>query len=204
MSQPPARPARPTADPAGDRTTRQGGRAALVVVAGIPGAGKSTALRQLVRAHLLDDAQVVDADAIRRWLAVRLPRVPYAVLRPLVHSTHWARIVVLTFADARPLVVHDTATRARSRAALLTLARLARRPARMLWIDTDPLLARQGQVARGRVLGQATFERHVRRVRRCHPVQAVDARWDLVERTDRSGAADAILATVGTVTAAGR
>lgn len=180
-----------------DTRPAQPGRPALVVLAGIPGAGKSTTLRKLDRARLLDGAHVLDTDAARGWLQEHLRRAPYPLLRPLVHTAHWARVIVLIFTAPRPLVVHDTATRALSRAVLLRLARFARRPARLVWIETEPLLARQGQLARGRVLRQAAFAGHVRRISRCHPAAAAGPAWDQVQRTDRQGAAAAVLAAAG-------
>ena len=56
----------------------------VVVVAGLPGAGKTTLVAREPRA--------LDSDALREAWAPRLPGVPYAVWRPLLHAWHWIAI----------------------------------------------------------------------------------------------------------------
>jgi predicted kinase len=167
-------------------------RGPFVVVAGIPGAGKTTALHEFVDSCPPGGPLVVDSDSVRRRIRARLPGVPYPVQRPLVHAVHWVRVVVLAVTEPRPLLIHETATRALSRAVLLRIARLARRPARMVWIDVDAETARQGQLARERVIRSRAFRRHLRWVNRSNPPQAVLTTWDTVRRTDREGAVHAI------------
>jgi len=58
--------------------------AAVVVVAGLPGAGKTTLVASEPRA--------LDSDAHREACAPHLDRLPYAVWRPLVHARHWIAI----------------------------------------------------------------------------------------------------------------
>jgi predicted kinase len=179
-------------------------RSPFVVVAGIPGAGKTTALREVADTRRRGAVLVVDSDSVRRSLQARLPGVPYPILRPLVHAVHWTRIAVLAVIEARPLLIHETATRPVSRAVLLGIARFACRPARMVWIDVDVETARQGQLARDRVIACGSFRRHVRRVSRCDPPVAAAGVWDAVHRTDREGAVHAIRAATRNASPVGR
>ena len=172
----------------------------LVVVAGVPGAGKTTALRHVEAACPDPAPRVMDTDSVRCWARARLPRVPYPVLRPLVHCVHWIRIGVLAAIEPRPLAIHETATRPVSRAALLGIARLTRRRARLVWIDVDAETARRGQHDRNRVIGARSFRRHVARVGARDPMRAVAGTWDMVWRTDRDGAVHALLTALQTPT----
>jgi hypothetical protein len=61
------------------------------------------------------------------------------------------------------VVVHLPATGARTRAAVALLARLSGRAAHLLWLHVDPADARAGQRARGRVVGDASFNGHAGR-----------------------------------------
>lgn len=169
-----------------------GGRGALVVVAGIPGAGKTTALREVAGEGSPPDLLVVDSDSVRRGLQARLPGVPYRVFRPVVHTVHWCRVAVLAFAVGGPLLVHETATRRASRAVLLRIARLADRPARLVWLDVDAATAWRGQVVRDRVIRSGSFHRHVRRVECLDPATGAGPGWDSVCRTDREHCVAAI------------
>lgn len=180
------------------------GRAPFVVVAGIPGAGKTTALRELVAAQPDCGLLVVDSDSVRRSVQARFPAVPYRILRPVVHTVHWIRVVVLAGVEPRALLVHETATRTASRAALLRIARWSGRPARLVWIDVDAETARRGQVLRDRVIRARSFRRHVSRVLRRDPARAAGAGWDDVRRTDREGAVAAIGAAARAPVPAGR
>src|SRR5215216_1996980 len=79
---------------------------AAVVVAGIPGAGKTTFIAWTVRPG---DARVLDSAQVRRRLRARLGRrVPYALYRPLVHALHLLR-VWRALGGGEPVVVHDCA-----------------------------------------------------------------------------------------------
>jgi hypothetical protein len=184
---------RPAPPPVG---TFGSGRGPLVVVAGIPGAGKTCALDQLSARGALAGVVVLDSDRVRRAARSRLSTVPYPVLRPVVHAVHRIRIAVSAIADRRPLVVHEPATRRRSRAALLVLAWCTGRAARLVWVEVTPETALHGQVDRGRVVRSRAFRRHLRSVSRHHPARAASGAWDVVFVTDRAGAADAVLAAV--------
>lgn len=134
----------------------------FVLVAGIPGAGKSSMLaRRPIRAP---GAVVLDSDPVREWLRDRLPAgTPYRWYRGLVHLWYRMQIVLAVLVAVGPVVVHLPATAALTRAAMVGLAMLAFRRRELVWVHAEPAEARQGQHSRGRVLSRACFERHARR-----------------------------------------
>lgn len=171
----------------------------LVLVAGIPGAGKSSLLRRLPADR--EGLAVLDSDPVRDWLRDRLPEgTAYSRYRWLVHLWHRMRIVLLAFGLVGPLVVHLPATGAATRAAVLALAVLAARRPFLVWIDVDPGQARAGQLGRGRVLGQACFDRHARRGEAFAAALRngrVPRGWDGVTVLDRAAAARGIVLASG-------
>lgn len=140
-------------------------RRALVVLAGLPGAGKSTAL-----AKVRTDSDVVrlDSEQVRARLRVALPGVPYRYYRPLVHSLHRGRIALACVLARGPVIAHEPATRAGTRALLLLLARLSGRQPVLLWLHADAREALRGQRSRGRLIRSRSFQRHARRAERVH------------------------------------
>ncbi|HEY6796508.1 MAG TPA: AAA family ATPase [Kineosporiaceae bacterium] len=172
-------------------------------MAGIPGAGKSTALDTLEQGLRTTSAShgppsgdlvILDSGSVRRWLCARLPRVSYPLLRPVVHVTHWARILARALTEPRPLVVHETATRALTRQALRALAQCGRRPAHLVWIDVPAPVALRGQIDRCRLIRPRAFARHLQRVEQEHPATAARRTWDTVRVTDRDHAPAVIAA----------
>ncbi|MFC7878625.1 hypothetical protein [Isoptericola sp. NPDC057391] len=165
-------------------TVRDVGSGTFVLVGGVPGAGKSTALAWA--AGLRPGVRVLDSEAARRDLRGRVPRgVPYAVYRPVVHVRHLAGVVRAVLAGppagvrggvrgggtaggaagegAGVLVVHDPAT---SRARRWWWACLARRAGWcpvLVMVDVGRDAALAGQEARGRVVRARAFARHWRR-----------------------------------------
>jgi predicted kinase len=136
----------------------------FVLVGGIPGAGKTTLLDRVERSS--PEARLLDSHAQRAWLSRRLPRfVPYAAWRPLVHLLHYTAIVRALPGD-RPLIVHECGTRAAVRRLLVHRARRVGRSAHLVMLDADLAAARQGQLARGRVVRQGPLRRHWARWRR--------------------------------------
>ena len=135
---------------------------AVLVVGGVPGAGKSELVRRLVAppVRALDSAAV--RDRYRRRLGGRLP---YRWYRPAVHAEHYLR---LAWALRRPgtLVVHDTATRSWVRRWIAALARRHHGSAHLLFLDVPAEDALAGQRARGRVVRSGAMRRHERRWRR--------------------------------------
>ncbi|WP_344965877.1 AAA family ATPase [Crossiella cryophila] len=135
----------------------------LMLLAGLPGAGKSSLLRKL---RASGPYTVLDSDQVRDPLAEWLPNLPYRCYRPLVHLLHHLRIVWAALTAPGPVLVHEPATRVTTRTWLSLLARLSGRRPRMLWLEVSPEQAREGQRARARVIRPHSFARHVRRALR--------------------------------------
>ncbi|MBB6379171.1 hypothetical protein BKA01_006446 [Pseudonocardia eucalypti] len=134
----------------------------LVLVSGIPGAGKSRLLRGLRTTG--PEPAVLDSDLVRERMEARLPAgTAYRWYRPLVHLCYRFQVLLAMFGLVGPLVVHLPATGVFTRAAMLTVAVLALRRPYLIWLDVDPTEARRGQFSRGRVLGERCFKRHARR-----------------------------------------
>jgi predicted kinase len=132
---------------------------ALLVVAGLPGAGKSTLIRRLFPPDG-SDPRTLDPETIRaRWQRLLRTRRGYRLYRPLVHLEHYLRFA-LAMRRPGPLVLHDTATRGWARRALARLAAIHGRPAHLLFLDVDPAEAVRGEHARGRRVRRATMARH--------------------------------------------
>lgn len=150
----------------------------MVVVGGVPGAGKSTALRPYVGDPRVT---VVDPDLLRsrlRW-------------RPLVHAVHqaWVWLLVLAGPADRTLLVHDTATRRRRRESLLRLASWRGWDPLLLLVDVDRADALLGQHDRGRMVDPASFDRHWERWLRLRARPGPGSRTVV---TDRVGVAAAL------------
>ena len=135
--------------------------AALLVVAGVPGAGKTTWLSRVDAPGSL----VLDPEPIRARLGRRLGPLPYRLWRPLVHAEHVAR-VLLALPGGSGVIVHDTGTRAWRRRLLAGLARRFGRSGHLLLLDVSAEAALEGQRRRRRALGAAAFTAHWRRWRR--------------------------------------
>ncbi len=134
----------------------------LVIVGGVPGAGKSTAIARATGG--LGHVTAIDPEQVSGWLRHRLPQsVPYRRYRWVVHSVHTIRSVAHLLAGPsaqRRLVIHDPGTRLRRRHLLLALARRAGWRVAELYVDVDRAGARDGQRSRGRVVN--SFETHWR------------------------------------------
>jgi GTPase SAR1 family protein len=163
----------------------------VVVVAGVPGAGKTTLIRRTVDRSV---ARVVDTDDRRGW-------------RPtlLLYPEHYVRIV-LAVLGRRPAVVHSRGTHAPLRRAIALLARLRGRPAHLVLLHAEREEAEAGQRARGRAIPASEMERQVARWRRLLRRRAGGEGWSSVVVLDRHQAArtDAIEfpATAGAAVAA--
>jgi hypothetical protein len=79
--------------------------AALLVVAGVPWAGKTTLLSRVEAPGSL----VLDPEPLRDRFARVLAPVPYRLWRPLVHAEHFLRVLPALPAR-RGLIAHDTGT----------------------------------------------------------------------------------------------
>ncbi|KAF0845880.1 AAA family ATPase [Nocardia caishijiensis] len=144
---------------------------AVLIFAGVPGAGKSTALHRLfgadpnaeVAVRATSGALVLDSNHARNRLRHRLGRVPYPLWRPLVHWAHYRAIrAALLIADG-PVAIHDCATFAWSRRLIARWARAGTREVHMVLIDVPAAQARRGQVVRGRQVNTVAFGAHCRR-----------------------------------------
>lgn len=141
----------------------------FLLVGGVPGAGKSTAIA--AAAPDLVEVAVLDPDALRRWFAGHLPaRTPYRRYRALCHVLHALAVLALVVAgpsrpgqEGRRLLVHDPSTRAGRLRVLSWLALRRGWSPLLLYVDATPEEARAGQHARGRVIDTTAFAGHVDR-----------------------------------------
>jgi predicted kinase len=125
----------------------------MIVVGGVPGAGKSTAVMR----HLGErGVRVLDPDLLRG-------RVPH---RWMVHTLHQVLVwgsVLLGPGLMGTLLIQDTATRRGRREALLRLGRRRGWRVHLVLVDVSRADALAGQVQRGRVVAAKSFERHWQR-----------------------------------------
>jgi cation:H+ antiporter len=171
----------------------------LVLVAGLPGAGKTTLMRTLRPDRTL---RISDSDQLRTAVMRLLPRrTRYGLVRPAVHLLHRASVVCLSLGPSPAVVVHLPATSARLRRAVTRLARLSRRTAHLVWLDAPAADAREGQRTRGRMITDRSFERHARRAERTNEqilACGLDEGWATALRLDRRAARDGLLIEIGT------
>lgn len=127
---------------------------AVVVVAGLPGAGKTTLV--------LREANVLDSDRVRETWRPLMAGLPYRLWRPAAHAWHW---ISIWRALGRPggVIVVRPFTHRGLRCAVLRRARRFGRPVHLVVVDATPEEARAGQRTRGRTLGPRAMRRHVRR-----------------------------------------
>jgi predicted kinase len=146
---------------------------AVVVVAGVPGAGKTTLIRRAVDR---DGARVVDTDDHRRGR--------------LAYVRHYVRIV-LAIAARRPAVIHSRGTHPAARRTIAVLAALRGRPAHLVLLDAGRDEAEAGQRARGRTVDASEMDRQVVRWRRLMARRPRGEGWATVVVLTREQAARA-------------
>jgi predicted kinase len=146
---------------------------AVVVVAGLPGAGKTTLVASEPRA--------LDSDAVREAWAPRLAPLPYAFWRPLAHAWH---LLAVWRALGRPdgVIVVRPFTHAWLRRAVLRRARRHHPSVHLVVVDATPEQARAGQEARGRSVRERAMRRHERRWERADFAREP---WTSVSRATR-------------------
>ncbi len=160
------------------------GSAPVVVVAGLPGAGKSTLIGRAVdRRHWT----VLDTDDLRErgsWLLRR---------RSALYAWHYLTIVAAIGLRRRPVVIHSRGTRERPRRFIAALARLRRRPAVLLLLHAPRALAEAGQHERGRVLDPGEMDAEAERwegvLRAAADGSLQQEGWGLIVDLDRAQAA---------------
>ncbi|MEV0250977.1 AAA family ATPase [Nocardia sp. NPDC050712] len=142
-----------------------------LIFAGVPGAGKSTALRMFFGATADLEAApqgpagsiVLDSQHTRNRLRHRLGWIPYPLWRPVVHVAHYAGIRA-ALRDARgPVVIHDCATFGWARRLIARWSVRYGRELHLVMLDVPPTVARAGQYARGRRVNGFFFTLHCRR-----------------------------------------
>jgi predicted kinase len=131
----------------------------LVVVAGLPGAGKTTLVRRLSG---VPGVHALDAEDVARRLKGLLP---YRVLRPLVHTAHLTLVVTALWSGHPCVLTSDPLTSPLRRRVLRTAARLAGRRLHVVLVHASPAQARDGQSRRGRHLSTRRQSRHETRYR---------------------------------------
>ncbi len=191
--------------PAGFRRTAQPATAAdsravpFVLLGGLPGAGKSTAMAEL--AGELGGVTVLDSETRRDAVSRRLPvGTAYRRYRPLVHALHQAAIVWQVLRGpgrSQGLLVHDPSTRAGRRTMLARLARLRGWQPRLVFIDVEPEVALRGQHDRGRVVNASSFARHARRWQVQREAVARETPWCSVDLVSRVNTPDCLRARLG-------
>ncbi len=141
---------------------------AALIVAGVPGAGKSTALRKFFGADSAADTPsrsaagvlVLDSMQARNRWRPRLWWLPYLLWRPLVHAAHFLAIRTALREVTGPVVIHDCGTFGWARALIARWA--ADRELHLLMLDVPAAVARAGQHSRGRRINHMSFRLHVR------------------------------------------
>ncbi len=137
-------------------------RADVILVGGVPGAGKSTAIRRATAD--LPGVVVLDPENVQLGLRARLPAtLPYRAYRWIIHVVHTVAVLGRLLSgpvSGERLVVHDPGTRRHRRRLFVALARARGWRAAWVYIDVNRVTARTGQHVRGRVLRAATFDRH--------------------------------------------
>jgi hypothetical protein len=144
---------------------------AVVVVAGVPGAGKTTLIR---RAVAREAVRVVDTD-------------DRAHRGPLLYFGHYARIAA-AIAGRRPVVIHSRGTHPAARRAIAALAALRGRPAHLVLLDAARDEAEAGQRTRGRSVPRAEMDRQVARWRRLMTRRPRGEGWAGIVTLDRAQA----------------
>ncbi|WP_245746579.1 ATP-binding protein [Nocardia altamirensis] len=145
-----------------------------LVIAGIPGAGKSTALRRFFGttadgegpAAGPEGSVVLDSQQARNRWRHRLDWLPYPLWRPVVHIAHFAGIRAALRDTEGPVVIHDCATFGWARRLISRWAFGYGRELHVILLDVPPTVARAGQHARGRRSHRITFTLHCFRWRR--------------------------------------
>ncbi|WP_354702398.1 hypothetical protein DSM112329_02756 [Paraconexibacter sp. AEG42_29] len=127
---------------------------AVLVVAGVPGAGKTTLIDRAVDRAA---TTVVDTDDRRR--EGRASRY-----KPVRVAGHYRRIVAaILLRRGAPVVVHSRGTTTLARRAFPLLARVRGRPAHLVLLTVSTEAALAGQRQRGRIIPGREMRGHIER-----------------------------------------
>lgn len=169
----------------------------LLLVAGMPGAGKSTLVAGL---SATPGVIVLDSDVQRGVLRRALPDVPYRYYRPLVHLLHRLAVLRAAASAVPTVVVHLPATRGATRAVVALLATFTGRIAHLLWLHVEPADALRSQSERGRIVPAASFAAHAERAVSTTALLLAGAPpkgWRSVTVLDRAGAGGGLCLDTG-------
>ncbi|MET7767312.1 hypothetical protein [Nocardia sp. NPDC005366] len=144
---------------------------AALVFAGVPGAGKSTALRLFFGTtaeaetppHGPGGLLVLDSHHARNRWRRKLGWLPYPLWRPVVHVAHYAGIKAALRDATGPVVIHDCATFGWARAMIRRWTVGYERELHVVMLDVPATDAMAGQRDRGRRVNGVSFRLHVRR-----------------------------------------
>jgi AAA domain len=174
----------------------------VLVVGGVPGAGKTTLLRRVfattgeesASVRTAEGVWVLDSEQTRNWWRRYLGRMPYRWWRPLVHTSHYLRLLRILRGGDAPIVVQDCATRPWIRRLISAAARRSHRQVHLLLLDVSPDAAAASQAARGRRVRPSSFTAHCRNWRRLlqtvnEPTDPIHRRTASVTLIDRATAA---------------
>lgn len=131
---------------------------ALVVVGGLPGGGKTTMVRRLLGDGVPGVTSLDSEQVAARWRTGS--RVPYRLMRPLVHTQHRLRVLRELTGPAPVVVIADPWTSRWWRPVVLGTARAAGRAVRLVLLDVSPEDAAEGQRIRGRRIPEGRMRRH--------------------------------------------
>jgi hypothetical protein len=130
----------------------------LVVVGGLPGSGKTTMVRRLLGDGVPGVTSLDSEQVAARWRTGS--RVPYRLVRPLVHTRHRLRVLQAVAGPAPVVVLADPWTSRWWRPVVLASARAAGRAVRLVLLDVSPEDAADGQRIRGRRIPEGRMRRH--------------------------------------------
>ncbi|WP_369256800.1 AAA family ATPase [Geodermatophilus amargosae] len=133
----------------------------LVVVGGLPGSGKTTMVRRLLGAGVPGVTSVDSEQVAAGWRTGS--RVPYRLMRPLVHARHRLRVLRALAGPAPVVVLADPWTSRWWRPVVQAAARLAGRTVRLVLLDVSAGDAADGQRIRGRRIPEGRMRRHAAR-----------------------------------------
>lgn len=147
--------------------------ASVLIVAGIPGAGKTTLMRRIFGISgtetqpvcTAEGVHVLDSEQSRNYCRRCFHGIPYGVWRPAVHLLQYVRILRI-LSRKTPVVIHETGTRFWIPSTIRFVSALRGWQLHVVLLDVPPPVAAASQSERKRVVRRRTFEMHCRRWQR--------------------------------------